>query len=324
MTDKEDSLRKKAKMNLDPKGWEALLEGAPRIDEQETRGLSETPTHDPVPEEKHIFKVTDESGDVTEQVTSGERAPGTVTGTLLSSEAMGDKPAETAPAGTASIHDAAPYPVPSALQSPETQEKKSIYARLLDRIRKQPLVQRILLYYQELSTREQRIVLLGLIFLFVLAFYTLVIDPMFQKNELINIKIQKKKAELTEMVRLQSSVVQDRGGVERIKKIIDQRGQGFSVFSYLEQLAAKAEVKDKIIYIRPQRETPVGLFRESLAEIKLENIKLEELTRFLYQIESSEDLLYIKNLKMVTGKDQNGLETTLSVGTLLQGGDSRK
>jgi len=318
MTDKEDSLRKKAKMNLDPKGWEALLEGAPRIDEQSAHDASDT-----APEEKHIFKVTNESGDVSEQVTSGEQAPGRAAETPHAPEGTAENLDETIPVGASPIQESAPYSGPPLIPSPETHEK-SIYARLLDQIRQQPLFQRIFHYYQELSAREQRIVLSGLIFLSVLAFYTWVMDPMFQNNELINIKIQKKKTELSEMVRLQSSVVQDRGGMEQIKKIIDQRGQGFSVFSYLEQLATKAEVKDKITYIRPQRENPVGQFRESLAEIKLENIKIDDLTRFLYQIESSEDLLYIKNLKMITGKDQSGLEATLSVGTLLQGGDSRK
>ncbi|MEK6776550.1 MAG: type II secretion system protein GspM [bacterium] len=326
MTDKEDALRKKAKQNLDPKGWEALLEGAPRVDEQETLDLSETaPQKDPAPEEKHIFKVTDESGDVSEQVTSRERIPDQAAKAPHSIEAMPGNPEETSPDGSDSMQEPIPPDAgPSALQGPEVREKISIYGRILDRVRKQPPIQRFLLYYQGLSTREQRVLLLGCIFLSVLALYTLVISPMFQKNELINIKIQKKKAELSEMNRLQSSVVQDRGGMERIKKIIEQRGQGFSVFSYLEQLATKAEVKDKILYIRPQRETPVGQFLESLAEIKLNNINLEELTRFLYQIESSEDLLYIKNLKMTTGKDQNALEATLSVGTLVQGGESRK
>lgn len=326
MTDKEDSLRKKAKQNLDPKGWEALLEGAPRVDEQETRDPSETaPQKDPVPEEKHIFKVTDESGDVSEQVTSRERIPDQAAKVPHLVEAISGNTEETAPDRPDAMQESMLSDAePSALQGTEAHEKKSIYSRILDRIQKQPPIERFLLYYQGLSTREQRVLLLGCIFLSVLGLYTLVINPMIHKNELINIKIQKKKTELAEMVRLQSSVVQDRGGMERIKKIIEQRGQGFSVFSYLEQLATKAEVKDKILYIRPQRETPVGQFLESLAEIKLNNINLEELTRFLYQIESSEDLLYIKNLKMITGKDQNALEATLSVGTLLQGGNTRK
>lgn len=302
MTEKKDSLRKKAKSNLDSKGWEALLEGVSRTDEGEKKdrpaeSTSEAPS---VPEEQ-LSKTSDESQEKTEPVTFGQQPPEPQFADAQEPQGQGktgDKDTRSAASG-----------------------KEAGSARLKDWITNQPTVQRALQYYQGLNPREQKIILLGLTFVLVLFIYTFVFDPMLEENALLNRKIDKKSQELTEMVQLRASVTQDRGGMDHIKKIIEQRSKAFSIFAYLEQLATKAEMKDKIIYIKPQRETSVGPFRESLAEIKLEKIDLEELTRFLYQIETSEDLLYIKNMKMKTGKsakDPEGLDVTLSVGTLLQ------
>jgi len=70
MADKEDELRKKTKENLDPKGWEALLEGVPPIDAQ---AEPPTPESEPsAPKQKaHLLRVTDESGLTSEQSLAG-------------------------------------------------------------------------------------------------------------------------------------------------------------------------------------------------------------------------------------------------------------
>ncbi len=319
MADKEDELRKKTKENLDPKGWEALLEGVPPIDSQTGASTSEPAPPSPKKEE-HVLRVTDETGLTSEQSIAAEPPsdlPPQKSDTPRPTEGAAPQPEQEIP--PTEEETSAKPPV---LSPPESgKEKKNRFAGITDRFRKIPQVQKTLHYYHRLSLREQRIVLAGLLFLACTFIYSMILGPLFDRNALLNRKIEKKQEEVTEMIRLRSSVVQDRGGMDRIKGVIEQRGKAFSVFAYLEQLATKAEMKDKIIYIKPQRETPVGRFKESLVQIKLEKIGMEELTRYLYQIETSEDLLYIKNLKMKQGKrgKETGLNVTLSVGTLIQG-----
>jgi general secretion pathway protein M len=356
---KEDSLRKRAKSNLDPKGWEALLEGVPRVDEESTQVLPEPESQEPPPPSKqHILKVTDEEGRSTEQVTFDDRKSDTeireqqdvqprqtprgkpfvqAMDTSAPLKSAGPTPgapeAETPAAPSQKVSEMLPQSEDIAekkdgdLTEPERPEREVDSAaekkpsRIATWISKQHQIQRLFHLYRGLNIREQRIILIGIVFFSSLFIYTLILGPLFEKNKLLKYQIEKKNQELSEMINLRSSVVQDQDGMDRIKAVIDQRGQGFSVFAYLEQLASRAEMKDKIIYIKPQRETPVGPFRESLAEIKLDNIDLEDLTRFLYEIDASEDLLYIKNLKMKAskiGKEQGSLQATLSVGTLLK------
>ncbi len=313
MSDKEDDLRKQAKRRLNPKGWEALLEGVPRLDESSSppavpeEAAGATPSR-----ERPLLKITDESGQVSQRATSPEGVSKFAPVASASDHAL--QPRQEAPAGL----PRATEPVVSAEPAPP--EKKS--AGLLDKLRRQPLIDRSLRYYQGLNLREQRLILAAAVFLGAVFIWSVILDPLMQRNDVLNRQIQTKRNELAQMVRLRSSVVQDRDGIERIKGIIEQRGTGFSVFAHLEHLATKAEMKERIIHIKPQRETKVGEFRESVVEIKLERITMDELIRFLYQIETSQDLLYIKNLKMKSaayGAAAVGLEVTLSVGTLIQG-----
>ncbi len=365
--EKEDALRKQTKANLSPKGWEALLEGVERVsDAPVTPPSPEEGTQAAGPPERHILRVRDESGRVSEHVTSEsqprERSDKTASPYSRTYEPKGQAPTgdsrpesteeRHAPSAGAFGNRAAPQegpptltrntgfrrgmtdpgeglnePTSSAVEAgvdgiEESDQEKKEKVGLVGRwVQKQPLLQKLMLYYRGLSIRDQRLLLFTFIGLSLLFGYLVILEPMLDKKALLDRKVAMKKADLTEMARLRSSVDQDRGGMDRIKSIINQRGKDFSVFAYLEQLASKAEMKDKIVSIKPQRQTPVGQFKESLVSVKLDGIGMEELTRYLYQIETSEDLLYVKNLqiKKVSSNKGVGMNVTLSVGTLIQG-----
>lgn len=298
MNEKENALQKNAEEDLQPKVPETVVEDVlvkgelQRSDSPEEAAPDAARTSQTPP-------VTDNSGETSEPDRLEASTPETDSQEIQETVAS-----------------------PAAPPVPEKKDHAARLAWLKNWAEKQPLFQRSVQYYQGLSSRDQKFILIGLIFLTGILGYTLVLEPMLEKNALINRKIDKKEKDLSDLLALRSSVVQDRGGMDRIKQVVEQRGQGFSMFAYLEQLATKAEMKERIIYIKPQRETPVGTFKESIAEIKLDNASLEELTRFLYQIETSQDLLYVRNLKMKVGRrpqDDAGLEVTLSVGTLLKG-----
>ncbi len=319
MSDKEEDLRKRTRANLDPKGWEALLEGVPRVDDGADRDTPHTPPEEANPRaETSLPKESARSAE--------EGSPSLPHNTeTADGQPSGSEPL---PAETTGTDASADLPVPESCPVDESsaedrdapgEKRMGKTERLIHRLMDQPLLQRGLQYYRELTQRDQRILLAGVFFVTAVFFYSTILSPLLEQDTLINRKIAKKQSELTEMLRLRSSAIRDRRGMNRVKKILEKRGRGFSVFAYLEELAGKAKIKDRIVYMKPRRETPVGPFRESLVEIKLDKIALPGLTRFLYQIESSENLLYIKNLKIKSGKygKENGMDVTLSVGTLV-------
>ncbi|MDX1762830.1 MAG: type II secretion system protein GspM [bacterium] len=357
--EKEDALRKQAKANLSRKGWEALLEGVERVSEAPVNSPSPGTDQQAVDQpERHILRVRDESGRVSEHVTADHAPPrgqgqaaapnrktfenkvqtgasetprerrkdrfATLAGPSekpVAPETLNQR-LDTKPGGGGAVTDPGEREIVPSRPAEEAAQGIKGKAGLVGKwVQKQPLLQKLTLYYRGLSIRDQRLLFFTFVGLSLLFFYLAILEPMLNNKSLLDRKLALKRADLTEMVRLRSSVAQDRGGMDRIKSIVSQRGKDFSVFAYLEQLASKAEMKNRIVSIKPQRETPVGQFRESLVSVKLDGISMEELTRYLYQIETSEDLLYVKNLqiKKVSAGKGVGMDVTLSVGTLIQG-----
>jgi general secretion pathway protein M len=84
--------------------------------------------------------------------------------------------------------------------------------------------------------------------------------------------------------------------LEEVNRNLGQRGQDFAIFSFLEDLANKTGIKDNIKYMNPAVTTPGELFRESSVEMRLEGIALQQLTRYVYDIERAPQLLRVRRM----------------------------
>jgi general secretion pathway protein M len=104
--------------------------------------------------------------------------------------------------------------------------------------------------------------------------------------------------------------------MEEVNQSLAQRGQDFAIFSFLEELANKTGIKNNIMYMKPALTTPGELFRESSVEMRLEGIALQQLTRYLYDIEQAPQLLRVRRMHIkprAANPDQ--LDVTFQVST---------
>jgi general secretion pathway protein M len=77
-------------------------------------------------------------------------------------------------------------------------------------------------------------------------------------------------------------------------------------------------IKDKMASMKPtltqQKESPYNI---SQVEMKLKGLTLEQITQYLYKIETSKNMVNIKRISLTKGDDQTGiLNVTLQVETL--------
>jgi general secretion pathway protein M len=100
--------------------------------------------------------------------------------------------------------------------------------------------------------------------------------------------------------------------------ILKQRPANFSLFSFLDQLAGSTGIKSKIIYMKPSTVTDTEKrSSRSRVEIKLNEVNLEQISRLLYQIETSPHLISVPRLSIKQKQQASGLlETVLQVETL--------
>jgi hypothetical protein len=99
---------------------------------------------------------------------------------------------------------------------------------------------------------------------------------------------------------------------------LKSRVQSFTLFGHLESLASRIGIRDKIIYMKPSESSINPNYKSSKVEVKLKEITLNQLTKYLYEIERPELLSQVRKLR-IKPKLENPelLDVTLEVSTYI-------
>ncbi len=160
-------------------------------------------------------------------------------------------------------------------------------------------------------TRRDRMVLIaGSIFVLLFIVLQFGFFPLKDKRERLRRGIEAREKAVEEMKELQ---VEYRQLHSKANSLLDQlvgRQNDFSLFSFLEQMAAKSDVKKNITYMKPSETADEGPFKEVLVEMKLQAITLKQLVDFLQLVESPENVVALKRISVQENKKE---EATLDV-----------
>jgi general secretion pathway protein M len=118
--------------------------------------------------------------------------------------------------------------------------------------------------------------------------------------------LKAKEKGLAEIARLSAEYQTYQTASRGIRDALSKRKGGFTLFSFLDDAAGKAQVKPYIKYMKPSTSVSTGPFKESMVEMKLEALTLQQLIGYLYLIESPRDLVSIKRLSVKENKKEAG------------------
>ncbi|HUU39448.1 MAG TPA: hypothetical protein VMW42_00760 [Desulfatiglandales bacterium] len=153
-----------------------------------------------------------------------------------------------------------------------------------------------------LAKREKYLVSAAVIFIGTFLLIQFIILPFFESRRRLLRGIDSKEEGLKEIARLSSEYRKYQKDSRGIQQMLDSRKEGFTLFSFLDTTAGDAGVKPYIKYMKPSTSTGSGMYKESLVEMKLEAITLEQLTGYLYRIESPDDIVSIKRISITENK----------------------
>jgi len=140
------------------------------------------------------------------------------------------------------------------------------------------------------------------------------IFPFFETRRRLQRSVRAKEEGLKEILRLSSEYLSHRERTQGVQEVLARRNKGFTLFSFLEKSAGDAGVKAHIKYMKPSVSTGPGPYKESLVEMKLEAITLQQLISYLYGIESPDDAVGIKRLSIDENRRKSGsLDAILQV-----------
>jgi general secretion pathway protein M len=148
----------------------------------------------------------------------------------------------------------------------------------------------------KLGGRERLVIIAGGIAVALLLFYRFGLSPALERLRTLDRLVAVKERDLHQMKTLRETYLAQRRLLEEVNRNLGQRGQDFAIFSFLEDLANKTGIKDNIKYMNPAVTTPGELFRESSVEMRLEGIALQQLTRYVYDIERAPQLLRVRRM----------------------------
>jgi general secretion pathway protein M len=165
---------------------------------------------------------------------------------------------------------------------------------------------------KNLNKRERYGIMLaaGVIALFLIA--VLVVEPFLSRMAARQSSLQSKADMLGEMQRLQSEYgALENQATAAISKF-QGRQKGFSLYSFMDRLAGEAGIKDQITRMKPtktvQKNSP---YKISRVEMKLEAVTLEQLTNYLYGVETSKNMVDIKKVSISKNDKKQGLLTVV-------------
>lgn len=89
-----------------------------------------------------------------------------------------------------------------------------------------------------------------------------------------------------------------RGAWDEVEQRLQRRGQGFTLFGYLNQLNAKLGLQKNVDSIRPQKnEKPDGLVEENV-EMRLRGVTTEQVVRLLYAVEVTNGTIAVSRMRL--------------------------
>jgi general secretion pathway protein M len=170
----------------------------------------------------------------------------------------------------------------------------------------------------QLNPREKLIISLGLAALVVTLLLYGGFFPLMDRRAISERQAQSRENELQEMIAFQNQYETLQRENSRMAALLARRPKDFSLFSFLDQLAGATGIKQNIVYMKPSSlQDENSQYRLSRVEIKIDQVTLDQVSRFLYRIETSPHLIQVPRLSIKQNQQDGGLlETVLQVETL--------
>jgi type II secretory pathway component PulM len=164
-----------------------------------------------------------------------------------------------------------------------------------------------------LSPSERRLVGAGGGLAVALLSYLLVVQPVLGARHRAETRAAAAEQQFVTMLRLREEYDEINRRLSAVEHRI-QNGPRGNIFTLLESLATRSSVK--VESMEPQTPLASDRYRETKVEVALKSVTLAQTVSYLHQIESSEQLLSVKSLRLRTRRDKPELlDVTFTVST---------
>jgi len=170
------------------------------------------------------------------------------------------------------------------------------------------MIKRLRPFLAKLSDREKIALGTGICFVAIFILLQAVVFPFVDARERFERRLASYTENLNEIKELRKRYLELQLRADMSQTQFDRRQRGFTLFSFLDKLAGQVDIKKRITYMKPsstkQKDTPYSL---SQVEMKLNGLTMEQITGFLYRIETSHNMIHVRRLSLSKKEEKEGL-----------------
>ena len=167
--------------------------------------------------------------------------------------------------------------------------------------------------------RRERVVITGALVFIVLFFLSqFVVVPVVEKRDELQNKLLVKQDMLQQIRALRTEYISLEKKATASQQQFTRRTPGFTLFSFMDKTAGDIGIKQNITYMKPSSTIDETThLKLSSVELKLQDISLEDLTAYLYRVETSANMIRVKRLSITKeGIDQGLITVVMQVETV--------
>ena len=165
-----------------------------------------------------------------------------------------------------------------------------------------------------LTKREKQIISTGAVLLCLLVAFHIFVRPAIGRVRTLRRVISEKRQVLSELLAKSQEYNTVSIELEKIRSEMKRQPEERKILSFIEGIQKECGLMQKVVYMKPSANAVNDVYEETTIEIKFQNLTWDELTQFLFKIESSELTLGIKNLNIKRGvRDSSLLDTIMQL-----------
>lgn len=136
----------------------------------------------------------------------------------------------------------------------------------------------------KLEPKDKKTLIIGGSVAAAILLYTLVLSPFMDDLARKRDLIPKKQRDLAEMKKLRDEYREIQKQLQLAQEAAAKRGP---LLTEIENITKRANLNSKIVSLKPQPGAQAGDFKESMVEIKLDNITLYDVVNYVYLLEKA-------------------------------------
>ena len=136
----------------------------------------------------------------------------------------------------------------------------------------------------KLEERDKKILIYGGIAAALILLYVFVLSPLYADLARKRDAIPKKERDLAEIRLLKDQYLEMQKRLEQLRATAAQRGP---LLTEIENITRRTNLSSKIVSLKPQAGVQAGTFKESIVEVRLDNITLYDVVNYVNQLEKA-------------------------------------